>query len=61
MMNIVNKLRYRKICTKWVLKMLTEQQMDAIREISDNLNAYQAGGDNFFRGIATGDESWFLL
>ena len=57
--NIINQLNYRKVCARWVPKLLTQEQKDARRDISsDLLRAYRNAGEEFFRGTVTGDESW---
>ena len=57
--NIINQLNYRRVCARWVPKLLTQAQKDARRDISsDLLRAYRNAGEEFFRGTVTGDESW---
>ena len=56
---IVDQLNYRKMCAKWVPKLLTQQQKDSRREICSTLLRERRGAEeNFFRGTVTGDESW---
>lgn len=58
--NIVTEnLAYRKLCARWVPKMLTdhhkEQRMSSGRKF---LARYQQDGDDLFSHIVTGDETW---
>ena len=56
---IVNHINYRKMCAKWVPKLLTQQQKDVRREICSTLLRERRGAEeNVFPGTVTGDESW---
>lgn len=56
---IISNLNYRKICARWVPRLLTEQmkkkRVDACVEF---LARYRRDGDQFLHNIVTGDESW---
>jgi len=56
---LTEKLEYRKVCARWVPRMLTEdheqQRIDSSREF---LQRYADENDNFFDSIVTGDETW---
>lgn len=54
-----DKLMFRKVCARWVPRMLTEdhkrQRMEASREFLDR---YAEEGEEFLNSIVTGDETW---
>jgi len=56
---LTEKLEYRKVCTRWVPCMLTEdherQRIDSSREF---LQRYANENDNFLDSIVTGDKTW---
>jgi len=56
---LTEKLEYRKVCARWVPRMLTEdhqrQRIDSSREF---LQRYADENDNFLDSIVTGDETW---
>lgn len=56
---IIGQLQYRKICSRWVPRMLTEdhkrQRLEACEQM---LARYRREGDDFLLSIVTGDESW---
>ena len=56
---LTEKLNYRKVCARWVPRMLTEdhkrQRVDSSREF---LRRYADEKDNFLNSIVTGDETW---
>lgn len=56
---LTEKLQYRKVCARWVPRMLTEdhkrQRVDSSREF---LRRYADEKDNFLDSIVTGDETW---
>jgi histone-lysine N-methyltransferase SETMAR len=52
----------RKICARWVPHILTESQKTARMETAASLlRKFKAWGENVFRDIATGDETWMHL
>ena len=56
---IIRQLGYHKVCARWVPKELTQQQKSARKDISSTLlNQYREAGEEFFRGVVTGDETW---
>ena len=56
---IIRHLGYHKVCAKWVPRDLTQQQKDPRRNISATLHhQFREAGEEFFRGVVTGDESW---
>jgi len=56
---LTEKLEYRKVCTRWVPRMLTKdhqrQRTDSSRKF---LRRYAHENDNFLDSIVTGDETW---
>jgi len=56
---LTEKLEYRKVCARWVPRMLTEdhqrQRTDSSREF---LQRYADENDNFLDSTVTGDETW---
>ena len=54
-----NQLGMKKVCTRWILKLLTPIQranrVDCYQELLHESKVHQ---DNFFDLIVTGDESW---
>lgn len=56
---VTEKLKYRKVCARWVPRMLTEdhkrQRVEAAREF---LERYADERDDFLNSIVTGDETW---
>lgn len=56
---LTEKLEYRKVCARWVPRMLTadhqRQRVDSSREF---LRRYADEKDNFLDSIVTGDETW---
>lgn len=56
---MVKNLGYRKLCARWVPKMLTLENKAARVEVCRALlRRYDQEGDEFLSQIATGDESW---
>ena len=56
---IVATLEYRKVCTRWVPQMLTQEHKEHRMQVfRDLLNQYEAEGDSFLDRIITGDETW---
>ncbi|GFW23747.1 histone-lysine N-methyltransferase SETMAR [Trichonephila clavipes] len=53
------KLGYRKLCARWVPKMLTEEHKRKKMGFAlDFLTRYAEAGDKFLDHIVTGDETW---
>jgi len=56
---LTEKLEYRKVCARWVPRMLTEdhqrQRNDSSRKF---LQRYADENDNFLDSIVTGDKTW---
>lgn len=59
--HILRELEYRKICARWVPRMLTEEmkknRVDICRQL---LLRYDREKENVLNIIVTGDESWVL-
>jgi hypothetical protein len=57
---IIESLGYRKVCARWVPRLLTEDHKGQRKAItSEVLQRYRHEGDDFLLCIVTGDESWF--
>ncbi|GFR18327.1 histone-lysine N-methyltransferase SETMAR [Trichonephila clavata] len=53
------KLGYKKLCARWVPKMLTEEHKKKMMGFAlDFLTRYAEAGDVFLDQIVTGDETW---
>src|SRR5215469_651019 len=53
-------LGYKKVCARWVLRLLTKDHRGQRKAItSELLQRYRHKGDDFLLRIVTGDESWF--
>jgi len=51
---------YRKVCARWVPRLLTEDHKGQRKAItSELLQRYRHKGNDFLLHIVTGDESWF--
>ncbi|KAL4126372.1 hypothetical protein QTP88_010594 [Uroleucon formosanum] len=56
---IIQQLGYRKICARWVPKMLTQENKKIRVECSQKLlNRYHQEGEQFLLKIVTDDETW---
>lgn len=56
---IMKQLQWRRLCTKWVPKLLTNEMKRTRLEMSQQLlSRYFAEGESFISNIVTGDESW---
>jgi len=56
---MVATLEYRKVCTRWVPRMLTQEHKERRMQVcQDLLNQYEAEGNSFLDRIITGDETW---
>ena len=56
---MVAMLEYRKVCARWVPRMLTQEHKEHRMQVcQDLLNQYEAEGDSFLDRIITGDETW---
>jgi len=57
--HIIETLNYRKVCARWVPRQLTDPMKGHRKTVAQELlNRYRLKGDDFFKNIATGDESW---
>ena len=57
---MTESLGYRKVCARWVPRLLTEDHKSQRRAITSELRQrYRHEGDDFLHRIVTGDESWF--
>jgi len=57
---MIESLGHRKVCARWVPRLLTEDHEGQRKAItSELLQRYRHKGDNFLLRIVTGDESWF--
>jgi len=57
---MIERLGYRKVCARWVPRLLTKYQKGQRKAItSELLQRYRHEGDDFLLRIETGDESWF--
>jgi len=56
---VAEKLGYRKLCTCWVPKMLTDDhKTKRMGSALKFLTRYAQEGDEFLDSIVTGDETW---
>jgi len=56
---MVATLEYRKVCARWVPRMLTQDHKEQRMQVcQDLLNQHKAEGDSFLDRIITGDETW---
>ncbi|CAK9810904.1 Histone-lysine N-methyltransferase SETMAR [Anthophora plagiata] len=56
---LTEKLQYRKVCARWVPRMLTENhQRQRVETSREFLRRYADEKDNFLDSIVTGDETW---
>lgn len=56
---ITEKLGYRKLCARWVPKMLTpEHRQNRVLAAREFLERYESEGETFLDSIVTGDETW---
>jgi len=56
---VSDKLKFRKLCACWALKMLTEEhKLKRLASALDFLTRYSEEGDNFLGRVVTGDETW---
>ena len=57
--NTLETMEYRKVCARWVPRMLTQEHKEYRMQVcQDLLNQYEAEGDSFLDHIITGDETW---
>jgi len=57
---MIESLGYRKVCARWVPRLLTKDHKNQRKAItSELLQRYRHEGDDFLLRIVTGDESWF--
>ncbi|GFV62110.1 histone-lysine N-methyltransferase SETMAR [Trichonephila clavipes] len=56
---VSEKLKFRKLCARWVLRLLTEEhKLKRMACDLDFLDRYHKEGDQFLERIVTGDETW---
>jgi len=56
---MVAALEYRKVCARWVPRMLTQEHKENRMQVcQDQLNQYEADGDSSLDRIITDDERW---
>jgi len=56
---VSGELEFRKLCERWVPKMLTEEhKLKRQGSALDFLTRYSEEGDNFLSRLVTGDETW---
>jgi len=56
---MVGMFEYRKVCARWVPRMLTQELKEHRMQVCQYLlNQYEAEGDSFLDHIITGDETW---
>ncbi|KAG5326237.1 SETMR methyltransferase, partial [Pseudoatta argentina] len=56
---ITETLGYRKLSARWVPNQLTDQhKLNRVEAGQEVLRRYKLHGDEFFRSIVTGDETW---
>jgi len=56
---MVATLEYRKVCARWVPRMLKQEHKEQrIQVCQDLLKQYEAEGNSFLDRIITGDETW---
>jgi len=54
------KLEYHKVCSRWVLWMLTQEQKEhCMQDCQDLLNQYSAKGGSFLDHFITSDKTWW--
>ena len=54
------KLQLRRVCAKFVPRLLTDDQKENRVELSQERLANANGNENFLKNIITGDETWGL-
>ena len=56
---IIHQLGYRKVCARWVPRMLTDQNKETRKTIaSEHFQRFQLEGEEFLEKIVTDDETW---
>lgn len=56
---VTKQLKFRKLCSRWVPKILTEQhKTQRMGSALEFLTRYAESGEEFLRRIVTGDETW---
>ena len=56
---VSDKLKFQKLCARWVPKMLTEEhRLKRQASALDFLTRYSEVGDNILSRVVTGDETW---
>jgi len=58
---VTDELGYKKICARWVPKMLTDNHKNKrMAAALTFLDRYSTEGEGFLKSIVTGDETWIL-
>ena len=58
-LRLLEDLGYRKLCSKWVPKLLTREMMQTRKDIClDLLESFAGNPTEAFKGVITGDETW---
>ncbi|GBN44936.1 hypothetical protein AVEN_232754-1 [Araneus ventricosus] len=56
---VTNRLNYRKLCSRWVPKMLTDvHKTKGLSSALTVFTRYSEEGNDFLNKIVTGDETW---
>ena len=56
---IIHQLGYRKVCARWIPRMLTDENKDTRKAIaSEHFLRFQLELEQFLEKIVTGDETW---
>ena len=57
--HIIGVLGFLKVCTRWVLCMLSdEMKAERVCISRELLECFEKGGEDFLKKIITGDETW---
>jgi [histone H3]-lysine36 N-dimethyltransferase SETMAR len=60
-LSMLDQLEVRKVCSKWVPKLLTKEMMNQrLSTCQDLLESFQNCSGDFFQGVVTGDETWIF-
>ncbi|UYV79937.1 hypothetical protein LAZ67_18001151 [Cordylochernes scorpioides] len=59
-LKLLSDVGYQKLCSKWVLKLLTQEIMQNQKEIClDLIESYPGPASEAFKGVIMCDETWF--
>ena len=57
--HIIGVLGFRKVCARWVPRMLSdEMKAERVRISRELLEGFENEGEDFLKKIITGDETW---